>query len=206
MGTGAGRFAPSDPTRALGEGAGPLGEAARLWEQYRAVSVAEAVASMKGMHELELTLMGKVESPLAATAAAVVLIRAQQWDLLHDWLRNLTDWFPYLPDGPVLRARQVMEATPGPTVPQECVRDFLKLGERGVPWTSETVGYAVELADDILADRQVRNGDRDAAGNLRKQLVRATARLRSGGLFTTYAAPIGTLTPDLIAPAKRPIH
>src|SRR5712691_486186 len=68
------------------DSAGPLGEAARLWEQYRAVSVAEAVASMKGMRELELTLMGKVQSPLAATAAAVVLIRAQQWDLLHDWL------------------------------------------------------------------------------------------------------------------------
>jgi hypothetical protein len=181
------------------ESAGPLGEAASLWERYRAINVAEAVASIKDMHQLETTLAGKLESPLAAAVAAVVLIRAQQWNLLHDWLINLTNWFPYLPDGPVLRAKQVLETTPGRKVPPEVIQMFLKLRERGLPWTAEALGYAVQVADEIAGVKVLKKDQREAAATLRKEVRRASSRLRSAGLFTTFAVPLGTLEPSLIS-------
>jgi hypothetical protein len=50
-------------------------------------------------------LYGKMINPLAATGGAYVLLateqgsEAKQW---HDWIKNLMDWFEWLPDGAIL--------------------------------------------------------------------------------------------------------
>ena len=63
----------------------------------------------------ELALYGKVQKPLTAVAGGIVLItqakntERQEWD---NWLENLSNWFPGIPDGPILLGcRQVQSAS-----------------------------------------------------------------------------------------------
>lgn len=58
-------------------------------------------------HSLQM-LMEKVQNPYAATAAGYVLIYSRDTDLEDvrwpEWLRNLANWFPSLPDAQILLA------------------------------------------------------------------------------------------------------
>lgn len=46
----------------------------------------------------------KVADPFAAVVGAYLLLRTRNIDLLHDWTRNLMEWFPRIPDAVVVRA------------------------------------------------------------------------------------------------------
>jgi len=83
-----------------------------MWEKYSSDNAVAAADEMDALF-LEEVLRGKRESPLAATIAGLVLLRARRWDKLHDWLRNLANWFPHLPDGPVLWVEQLMRQPKG---------------------------------------------------------------------------------------------
>ena len=53
----------------------------------------------------------KVDNPVAAAAGAYVLVRSSTelnayW---HPWVDNLAEWFPWLPDGPIIRARLLLQ-------------------------------------------------------------------------------------------------
>lgn len=59
-------------------------------------------------------LYGKRKGPLAAVAGGIILVASaessekQEWD---DWLENLSNWFPGIPDGPILLGyRRVQQA------------------------------------------------------------------------------------------------
>ncbi|MEZ4388905.1 MAG: hypothetical protein R3D98_15275 [Candidatus Krumholzibacteriia bacterium] len=61
-------------------------------------------------HEM---LMHKMSDPYAASVGAYLLLRLHRFDLLHDWPRNLADWFDFLPDGGVIWAWQLIHQDPG---------------------------------------------------------------------------------------------
>jgi hypothetical protein len=69
---------------------GLLGAAAELWQRYHMADVGEAVNAFE-LSVLERMVYEKLDSPLAATVAALILLRANRLDLLHDWLRNLAN-------------------------------------------------------------------------------------------------------------------
>lgn len=80
-------------------------------------------------------IQGKRSNPLAAIAGALVAVgvgRADEFPTL--WLENLTNWFPELPDGPVILARRLlMQKSPD----LGRVRELLEEGyQRGVPMFS----------------------------------------------------------------------
>ena len=58
--------------------------------------------------DLEDALREKRLSPLAAALASTVLLRGNALDHLHDWPRNLANWFKWLPDGPILWAETLL--------------------------------------------------------------------------------------------------
>ena len=64
-----------------------------------------------GNRDIRKARLLKIENPMAAVAAALVAVatgRLTQLEIPEQWLRNLSNWFPQLPDGPVILARHLM--------------------------------------------------------------------------------------------------
>lgn len=81
-------------------------------------------------------LQSKVADPYAAAVGGYLLLRLQQQPShLHSWAQNLADWFPFLPDGCVIRARQLMQHPLPDTTELEVL--LLEAVRRGVPVYTE---------------------------------------------------------------------
>jgi hypothetical protein len=168
---------------------GPLGEAADLWQRYRTADVGEAVSAFE-LSGLELMVREKLESPLAATVAALIILRANRLDLLHDWVRNLANWFAAQPDGAVLWAEQLMRQRPRglASAIADATEYILQLLQRGLPHTSEGLAYAATLCTTLgRLGARVPADMRAPLGQLDDRIQTALTYFRPGGLFTTYA-------------------
>jgi len=171
------------------ESPGPLGVAATLWQRYRTADVGEAVSAFE-MSTLEVMVREKLESPLAATVAALILLRANRLALLHDWVRNLANWFEIRPDGAALWAEQVLRQQPrGPELALSEASEYLTfLLRRGLPHTSEGLSYAARLCTALRhPGARVPPALQTQLDQLYEHLQTALTYFRPGGLFTTYA-------------------
>jgi hypothetical protein len=172
---------------------GLLAKAYELWEKYRSATALEAADSID-MVVLEQALKLKLESPLAATIAGIILLRAGRYDLLHDWLENLAQWFPDHSDGPVLRAEQLLRQQRTGASPLRAAYWLSQLVNRRLPQTAETMSFLVVQLETLL--RRSDLGDiQKALEQVRGGMTEALRYLRSGGLFVTYAGQ--TITPDV---------
>lgn len=176
---------------------GPLNRAANLWEKYSRLNVTEALQELDAQ-QAETLVYGKVESPLAATVAAIVLLRASRPDQLHDWLRNLANWFPDRPDGPVLWVEQLLRQNPTSMPSGEAANWLLQLQERGLPHTSEALGYAVQQIRSLFALATLEPSQQSQLVDLQQRLDTAMRFFRPAGLFSVFSANDGTLTPRIV--------
>jgi hypothetical protein len=109
--------------------------------------ISEQMADMAEEH-----LLNKIRNPLLAAAAAHALLNMRELDRLHDWTFNLANWFPWLPDGPIIRAwhllyRQGQE--PSSRVFAAGVLDqprawLLEAASRGLPVYTESLKLLVQ--------------------------------------------------------------
>lgn len=86
-------------------------------------------------------VMGKVGNPLAALAAAQIAVATGQTaelDIPDTWMENLANWFPTLPDGPVILGRHRQRQG------QPCADQFAEAQRRGVPVFSLTQDWLSE--------------------------------------------------------------
>jgi hypothetical protein len=156
---------------------------------------------------LERALRGKERSPVAAAVAAALLLRAGAVKRLADWPRNLSDWFPWLPDGPILWAQTLLRRTGGARSRRdrqgssEAQRYFLEIGRRGVPLLAPVLGMAVDQA---TAWRQPLSGG-IGAGDPPPQLLAACDTVDAAadfaqpdGLFATFWSFEAELEPSTI--------
>jgi hypothetical protein len=182
------------------ENDGALGQAARLWAQYRRVDIPGALtsremrtteqsASVLAYEPVESALREKVESPLSATIAGIILLRARRYEQLHNWLRNLANWFPSIPDGPVLWAEQLLQQEQDALGSPEVIEHLLRLNARGLPHTVDAVGYAARQAHELLEFASLSAEHRDKLQRLEERLRAARKYFRPGGLFSVYIYP-----------------
>lgn len=105
----------------------------------------------------ERKLQAKMAAPRVAALGAYFLLRVGDFERLHNWPDNLTNWQPWLPDGPVIAAWQRLRST-DPDLP-EVRRLLLEAERRGMPIYTEGVRLlkdGLELfANDIEADWDV---------------------------------------------------
>ena len=136
----------------------------------------------------ERLLYEKTQNPLAAAAGAFALLRLDALDRLHDWTKNLAEWFPWLPDGLVVRAEHLARLGQ-----HEAAAELLRqLPQRGVPALSVGLDYAV----DRLRTYSAFWPDDD-------RLRRTLESLTRYALATDFAAPVTTFTalaPDVPEP------
>ena len=88
---------------------------------------------LKGAHD---ALFGKYQNPLAAAAGGYVLLSSEESEDLDHWpywLDNLAEGFAHIPDGPILRARWLLER--GDSKDAGRARALLlESVERGIPY------------------------------------------------------------------------
>jgi hypothetical protein len=84
--------------------------------------------------QAEDTLQSKMRDPFAAAVAGYLLLRLERYDLMHDWAKNLAEWFPHMSDGCVIWATQVLHQSNDITAAQTYL---LKAAERGWPIYTE---------------------------------------------------------------------
>ena len=179
---------------------GMLGRIAGIWDAYETQNVTVAVRELDvgGLREIVLS---KRDFPLAATVAAVLLLRARRLDLLPaSWLANLSDWFPDNPDAAVLRVERERLEVVGTTQHAVAFEQLGRLSARGLPRLAELLPAAWrQLAE--LGEHQPATPWRPA---LQEQLRRAMGYHRPGGLFAVYASPVDSLDVALVRPTVIP--
>ena len=76
----------------------------------------------------------------------------------------------------------------------------LQLGKRGLPYTSEALGYANQHVRRLLQVPSPTAALRKELESLSGQIQNALRYFRSGGLFAIFMGDSQTVTPELIAP------
>jgi hypothetical protein len=143
---------------------------------------AAQVAESPGVLAEDL-LYGKIQSPIGAAVGAYVLLRLGELERLHDWTQNLCDWFPWLPDGAIIRAEQLARKGEHPSA----LKLLLQLAERGLPLFSSGLSYALNR----LRQYRPRMGDQLPAegSDVADALI---SQLGMYGTFTDFTRPILT--------------
>jgi hypothetical protein len=176
---------------------GLLGQAATLWQHYQAMGPG-AVADRVAPRLLADALVPGQESRLAATIAAIVLLRASRWEALDGRLRKLVTWFPDLPDAPVLEAERRLWQTPGGEA--SASEALLALRVRGLPFTVEAFAYAAGQGSRLLASPLSGDEQRRSLEAVQTRLDEALRTLHPAGLFTTFAGAREAIAPELVLP------
>jgi hypothetical protein len=163
--------------------------AAQLWQIYCTGELRQAVSTYHGGF-LETMVRLKRESSLTATIAGLILLRVRRLDLLHDWLRNLAEWFPLGPDAPVLWAEQFLRGSVGgrAAAESEAIKSLLRIQQRGTPYTAEGLAYAGSMLDRLVAPAaQLGEGKSSPLARLREKIWDVLRYFRPGGLFCCYS-------------------
>lgn len=149
-----------------------------LWEVQRVealTDLARAGRAAVQLNILEAAVREKFVSPAAAAVGCALLLRVGALGPLHDWPRNLADWFGWLPDGSVLWAetllrrgeaaapsarpagairpgggeserRNALRALAGRADQIEARRYFAQMAERGAPLLTPVLAMAARQA------------------------------------------------------------
>lgn len=198
---GSGQRAITSLEAGLAEQEGPLGVAANMWRSYSTEHLAAGVAETDAS-KLKAILKEKTESPLAATVATLILLRANRTDRLpRKWVWNLANWFPELPDGPILLAEHILreKTTTGAGAKQgmaDAADSLSMVNDRGLPRTGEAFEYAAALVERLKKSDQVKPELRDRLAQFDARLDNAFAAYRPGGLFASFSNLPTNITPD----------
>ena len=182
----------------------PYGRVAGAWTAYTQENLGSAQKIMlapDAAKDMEKILAEKVSAPLGAAIAGLLMVRARQWPLLHDWLRNLANFFPEIPDGPALWAEQLLTQQP---ITAECrknaLHNLLILEERSLPLLTEVMGIAYARMLEF-------NDETDLGPDEKARLVKLIDRyrkpimfMRQGGLFSVWAGPPWEIVPQMARP------
>jgi hypothetical protein len=89
-------------------------------------------------------LAEKMQDPVTAVIGAYLLLRLERFDLLHDWARNLANWFPDMSDGAIIWACQLLEQG---KEWHEAARYLQIAAERELPIYTEGLRMLVDATD-----------------------------------------------------------
>jgi NTE family protein len=114
---------------------------ANLLVHYRAQGyVLQAAETLESPNlDAERLLRGKMGDPVAAAAGAYALLRFADLARLHDWTRNLYEWFD-LADAAAIRGEHLARLGEH----KQALEMFLALCDRGLPAFTDGLSYALD--------------------------------------------------------------
>jgi hypothetical protein len=128
-------------------------------------------------------MQAKSNDPIAAAAGAIALLGIDQADQIHSWLRNLAEWFPWLPDG----AAAAAESSARLGQHRDAVEMLMLLSARGIPLFSDALAWALDRLGRYERSSEPM-GDRAAIRALRQRLQPFAELGVSGRPLTTFRA------------------
>jgi hypothetical protein len=126
-------------------------------------------------------LFQKAENPLAAAAGAYVLVSNQhepKKEVWHDWIRNLMNFFPWLPDGAIQYGRLKLRDEESDGDVEEGRAALFSAYRRGLPFFSAGVRWLLSGLT-VLAD-----GDDSEAEQMMRIVHRVSLRTDMSQPFT----------------------
>ena len=108
-------------------------------------------------------LFEKMTNPLGAAAGAYVLLAAggdrehRDW---HSWIDNLSNWFPHIPDGAILKGSLRLRFPKNSNSTVEARTALVEGFDRGIPYYSAGVFWLLDgltaFADDEVVQNKMR--------------------------------------------------
>ncbi len=162
-------------------------EDAEVLLRYRAHGYLTQAATMANSASLtaERLLMRKQADPIAATVGAYALLRFNELDRLHDWTENLKNHFTWLPDALVLRAEHLARLGEH----AQALELLLELPERGLPYFSDGLSYAVDRLRLYLG-----SGSKQLEPTQTAQIAPLLEALQRVASVTDFQKPVLTFT------------
>ncbi len=143
--------------------------------------------TLMNKQEAEQLLKEKRNDCSAAAIGGYYLLKTGELPRLHDWANNLAEWFPYLPDGAIIHAWQMIC---GRYVDQTFIRKrLLDAVKRGVPVYTEGLRL---LYDGLYQLTAIRKNDSE----LREALI-LIRELALNADWTTSVTSINNFEPGL---------
>jgi hypothetical protein len=125
-------------------------------------------------------LYGKTMNPLAAVAGGYAMVgtatddKDHEW---HQWVANLAQWFPQVPDGAILRAQLHLRLRRGPQDLVDAAQWLKEAYRRGLPYYTLGIRWLLDGLDKL--------GTRDPELETMRRAVQALAwRLHPQSAFT----------------------
>jgi hypothetical protein len=88
--------------------------------------------------EAERLLFEKMVNPITASIGGYFLLKIGELDRLHDWANNLANWFPWLPDGAIIHASQLLNKKDKTNDDVKMIRErLIETARRGMPIYTE---------------------------------------------------------------------
>jgi hypothetical protein len=143
--------------------------------------VVEALDTPGNIREV---ILKKAENPLAACAAAYIGLaifdpgEQERWD---DWLPNIMNLFPDIPDGAIVHARRIILRPSGPEENEEALAALKAAYRAGIPFYSVGLQLMREMFS-LFTD------DEEARGML-EQVAQVASRVDPGQIFTVLRFP-----------------
>ena len=155
----------------------------RYWEQGRWQLAANALSSTAVT--AESLLYQKTQHPISAAIGAYALLRLGALDRLHDWSKNLMNWFQWLPDGAAIRGEHLARMGEH----KQALQAFCVLRERGLPYFSDGLSYAIDRL------RLYQNlGQKQFDPQELENCVATLKHLEPFSYFTDFSKPLTTFT------------
>lgn len=141
--------------------------------------------------------------PLAATIAALILLRSTRHELAEEYALNLARKYPYSSDASVFAIQRALDAGEDAGA-AFILEQFDRIERNGVPITTEGFAYFVRMLSDMYGEGAMYGGrlrrfagivPRGATtGPAMARIVLLSRRMRSTGLFAGFA-----MSPDELA-------
>ena len=133
--------------------------------------------------EAKQMLYYKIYNPLAAAAGTYALLITEDSDepnYWHDWVRNLMNWFPWLPDGAIQHAWVKLRHQQDENDRLEARESLLEGYRRGLPFYSRGVKLLLDgltlFANDAIAAEKQDEEVEEALRTVRKLALRTSMR------------------------------
>ena len=138
--------------------------------------------------EAEELLRGKLRNPFGAAVGGYYLLQIRDFERMHNWPNNFANWLPWLPDGAVIHAWQLL-LTAGIEYRSNARERLLQAWSRGLPVYSQGLRLLIDGLELFENSRRRENVDDKAVENALEEIRVYAEAVDWNQRLTTFYGP-----------------